>query len=353
LLPGLRRRGPAFLEGVTREGQMTQTSAAAISPNNRKPLAVLGAAVACTVWAFWTTLGQTALRWAQDPMYSHGYLVPGFALLLLWFRRDRLAEGQLRPSWWGAAVLLVGLGMRAAGSFFYFVWLDEVSLVPCLAGVVLMAGGWPAWRWAWPGVAFLLFMIPLPYRLSVAMTGPLQQLATDGSTFALQTFGLPALADGTVIRLDDVEINIVEACSGLRMLVIFFALSTAVALLMRRPLWQKLVVVGSAVPIALVVNVLRITVTGVMHETVGREAADAVFHDLAGWLMMPVALGFLGLELKLLTRLVIEPAAAGPRLLEGRKPLAQPVPAKAARGRPRARTKWQPLEAGSKPKGLS
>jgi exosortase len=329
---------------------MTQPLTAQWS-KNKYPLAALAAAVVCVVWAFWTTLGQTALRWSQDPMYSHGYLVPGFALLLLWFRRQHLADGTLRPSWWGLPVLLAALAMRLIGTYFYLVWVDEVSVVPCLAGVVLLAGGWRAWRWAWPAVAFLLFMIPLPYRLSVSMTGPLQLLATSWSTFCLQTLGLPALADGTVIRLNDVEINIVEACSGLRMLVIFFALSTALALVIRRRLWQKVVLVASAVPIALVVNVLRITVTGVMHETVGRELADAVFHDLAGWLMMPVALGFLGLELKLLAALVPESLPTGPRNPEARKPLAQPLPPGAGRGRPPRRQKWQPLGAGAKPNG--
>jgi exosortase len=328
---------------------MTQQLTAAQWSKNKYPLAVLAAAVVCLVWAFWTTLGRTALRWSQDPLYSHGYLVPGFALLLLWFRRGHLADGTLRPSWWGAPLLLAGMALRLAGSYFYFVWLDEVSVVPCLAGVFLMAGGARAWRWAWPAVAFLLFMIPLPYRLSVSMTGPLQQLATVCSTFLLQTLGLPALADGTIIRLDDVEINIVEACSGLRMLVIFFALSTALALVIRRPLWQKVLVVASAVPIALVVNVLRITVTGVMHETAGKEIANAVFHDLAGWLMMPAALGLLGLELKVLTHLVPEAPVGGRYRPDSRKPLAQPLPPGTGRGRPPRRQKWQPMGAGAKP----
>src|SRR5437763_14575321 len=98
------------------------------------------------------------------------------------------------------------------------------------------------------------------------------------------------------------------------MLMVFFALSTAVALLMRKPLWERLLVCASAVPIALLTNLLRITATGVLHDTVGKEIADAVFHDLAGWLMMPLALAFLGLELKLLGHLLVEPPPASPTL---------------------------------------
>jgi exosortase len=314
-------------------------------------LGVLAATLACFLWAYWTTLGQMAQRWSQDPMYSHGYLVPGFALALLWFRRHHLADGGWAPTWWGLPLLAAGLGLRLVGDYYYFVWFGTVSLVPALAGLWLTVGGRQAWRWAWPALAFLLFMVPLPYRMSVALTSPLQQIATLCSTFALQTLGMPAVADGTVIRVDEHQINIVEACSGLRMLVIFFALSTAVTLVIRRPVWQKILLVSSAVPIALVVNVLRITVTGVLYEAVSSEVAHAVFHDLAGWLMMPVALVFLGLELKLFRHLVIETSPAGPRPTNPPRPLAQPVPGGASRGRPRVRRKWQPTGTGANPTG--
>ena len=140
-----------------------------------------------------------------------------------------------------------------------------------------------------------------------------------------------------LFRSNEQEINIVEACSGLRMLVIFFALATAVVLLIRRPLWQKISIVASALGIALVVNVLRITATGVLFETVGSEWARAVFHDLAGWLMMPVALVFLGLELKLLTHLILEPDGAGPGRAGLRRSFAAPLP---GRTYPAPRRKW-------------
>src|SRR5215813_959038 len=109
-------------------------------------------------------------------------------------------------------------------------------------------------------------MIPLPHSLAHALSGPMQSFATVSSTFFLQVLGRPALAEGNVILLNDVELGIVEACSGLRMLMVFFALSTAVAMLIRKPLWEKLLIAGSAVPIALASNVLRITITGICYE---------------------------------------------------------------------------------------
>src|SRR5262249_38675591 len=155
---------------------------------------------------------------------------------------------------------------------------------------------------------------------------PLQRVATEASTFLLQTLGRPAVAEGNLIHINEVELNVVEACSGLRMLVVFFALSTAVALLMRKPLWERLLVCVSGAPIALPTNLLRITATGLLHEAFGREVADAVFHDLAGWLMMPLALAFLSLELKLLRHLLVVPPPAAPALA-GALPPAAPVTA--------------------------
>jgi exosortase/archaeosortase family protein len=125
----------------------------------------------------------------------------------------------------------------------------------------------------------------------------------------LQTLGLPALAEGNTILLGDVRIGIVEACSGLSMLVVFIALATAAALLLRRPLWEKLLLVGSALPIALLANVARITVTALLHEMVGDEEADAFFHDWAGWFMMPLAVALILAELRLGTWLLQTPAA--------------------------------------------
>jgi exosortase len=223
-------------------------------------------------------------------------------------------------------LLLPGITARLLGTYFHYVWVEQVSLLPCLAGVFVLLGGRAAWNWSWPAVGFLLYMIPLPYRVETAMSGPLQRLATLASTFVLQTLGLPALAEGNVILLNEVEIGVVEACSGLRMLVIFFALTTAVAMVSRRPIWEKIVMVASAVPIALFCNLIRITVTGILHEKVSSEVANAVFHDLAGWLMMPLALGMLWAEFRLFSVLLVEGGGAGPINRPSPRPRQSPPP---------------------------
>jgi exosortase len=318
---------------------MPSPNPAAVKPTSPLLLAAgLLAGLGAVLWSFWTTLGEASQRWAHDAQYSHGYLVPVFAVLLLWLRRKRLDRATAGPSWWGMPVLLAGIAARLAGVYFSLDWLEGVALLPCVAGVCLAAGGWAAWRWAWPAVLFLFFMIPLPHRVAVAAAEPLQRLATVASCYALQTLSLPAVPEGNVILLNDARIGIVEACSGLRMLVVFFALSSAVALVIRRPLWERLVLVGSAVPIALFSNLVRITATGVLHETAGRDFANDFFHDLGGWLMMPFALALLWLELKVLARLLLDTAPAGP-VRVGLPGAAAPAP------RPRGGWKKEPRPA--------
>jgi exosortase len=275
---------------------------------------VVSLTAAVTFWSYWPTLVQMADKWWRDPQYSHGFLVPVFALVVLGSRRSERAQVSFQPSWQGVPILLAAAGLHLIGGYYYLKWLDGLSLLPCLAGLVWLLGGRDAWRWAWPAVAFLVFMLPLPFRVEVGLAQPLQGLATVASTYALQTLGLPALSEGNIILIEDHQIGVSAACSGLGMLVTFFALATAFSFVIERPWLDKLVLIISAVPIALVANVVRITLTAVLYQSVGSRAAKAVFHDLAGWFMMPIALALLVLELKLLKHLLLPPEsmAMGP-----------------------------------------
>ena len=280
---------------------------------------------AALVWAYEPAIYEMMHRWMHDPQYTHGFLVPFFACFLLWHRRDRLIGHSLRATGWGFLVVLAGVVLRLAGAYLYNDWLVGLSLLPTLAGLAMLWGSWPVLRWAWPAIAFLFFMVPLPFRLHAALGGPLQHIATVASTYALQTLGFPAVSEGNVIQIDQTRIGVVEACSGLSMLLTFFALSTAVILLMERPLIDRLVVLVSAVPVAVACNIVRITVTGLLHELAGQRVADLVFHDLAGWLMMPLGVTILLGELSLMQRLLIENRPDAP------VPLPQPAPTRKAR----------------------
>jgi exosortase len=261
---------------------------------------------AVLLWAFWSSLEEMSGRWANDPQYSHGYIVPLFACILLWFRRESFPLESIGVSLWGLPLLLAAVVFRVVSAQLYLEWFDSLSLIPMVAGLVLLCFGWRVLLWAAPAIAFLAFMIPLPYSIETAMRGPLRRLGTISSTYVMQTLGLRVYSEGNVIVMDSHSIGVAEACSGLRMLVIFFALSTAVAMISQRAWWERVLVVLSAVPIALIANITRITVTGMLFEYAGAEIAEKVFHDLAGWLMMPFGLALLGIESWILSRLFIQ-----------------------------------------------
>jgi exosortase len=304
---------------------------------------LLFVALGCTLLlSYWPTLANMADRWSHDPQYSHGFLVPVFAVAVLWFRRP-LEKPQLEPSWWGVAFLGAGLGLRLAGATINIEALEAFSLLPTLAGLVLLLAGWEFWRWSWPAIAFLGFMLPLPFQLEIVLAQPLRRLGTEASTYVLQTLGFPALAEGNIIHIDELKLGVADACSGLGMLVTFFALATATAMVARAPLADRLVLVVSAIPIALIANIIRITVTAWAHSALGESAGKAVMHDLAGLLMMPLALALLCLELRLLARLFFVPSDAP----------AQPVAVYGVLGEceisaPRDQLTRSPIHAGSR-----
>ncbi len=260
-------------------------------------------------------LSGLARRWASEPDYSHGFLVPVFAAYLLWIRRKSFNLAYDQGSWWGLAFLSCAAAMRWLSNYFFYPLLDAPSLLPCLAGVMLLVGGWAALRWAWPGICYLIFMMPLPGALAGMLSHPLQRVATDSSTWLLQLLGVPAIARGNVIWLTAGKIGVVEACSGLRMLMLFLAITVGASFLIDRPLWEKIFVAVSALVIGVVTNILRITVTAILYEYVGADLAEKVFHDLAGWLMMPAATLLLWLELFVLSKLLVKPVNAGPLII--------------------------------------
>jgi len=268
--------------------------------------------IALVIWAYWTTLAEVVERWANDPQYSHGFLVPLFSVYLLWMRRDQLQGVAFQARWWGLGIVAAAVVLRLASHFFYQPWLDTGSMLICLAGIAAAVGGRRAVIWAGPSILFLIFMLPLPYRFQTMLGGSLQRIATLASAYVLQTLGVSAVTEGNVILLSETKLGVVEACNGLSMLFTFFALATAVAILSQRSWPEKIAIFFSAVPIAILANVVRITVTGLLFEASQDELARTVFHDLAGWLMMPLALGMLLVELFVLGRFVVRIGDAVP-----------------------------------------
>jgi len=283
------------------------TAASTVRAQQMWPLAVISGLL---VWAYLPMLSVFADKWLNDPQYSHGLLVPLFSAFLI---RRAWREGNYTPKPMpivGCLLLAVSLAMRAVAGSMLFHQLDAASLLLALVAINVAAGGWPLIKRTGPAIAFLIFMIPLPYELERNVGQPLKTTATVCSTFLLQTLGQPALRDGNLILIDEVRLGVVDACSGLKMLMTFAAFSMGAVLLMDRTRFEKFMIVLGIVPIAIAANVLRITATGLSYVFFTNKGTTEFMHDALGYLMMPIGLALLALELWVLTRLVMEPAPA-------------------------------------------
>jgi exosortase len=276
-------------------------------PSQQVPLAILASLVVLLVLAYLDMLGLISRIWADDELYSHGWIVPLCAFGLLCLRWEPLGPVPVYERWIGVGVLVAGLWLRLAGAYWSINFFDRFSFLPAIFGVFIMVGGLKMLRTAGPALAFLAFMFPLPYQIQNLVLLRLQTLAAVCSTFVLQTLGVPAFRDSRIINISGIPMAVADACSGLRMVTIFCALAVGMVFLIERPWWDKLIILISAIPIALVVNIIRITITGLGYLWFGHdsELLNKLTHDWAGLFMMPLALGILWLELQILERLTI------------------------------------------------
>jgi len=240
-------------------------------------------------WAYWPTLRNMVHAWESQPDYSHGYLVIPIALLFLWTRRGSLPREEMRPSWWGALFLLAVVAVRVLAGLYYLIPLDGWTLPLTIAAAVWLLWGAATLRWSAPAIAFLWFMVPIPYSAERWLSVPLQSIATKLSTVALVMLGQPAIAEGNVILLGDHTLFVEEACSGMRIFIGIFALAFAFALFSRWRWWQKGIVLLSVLPVAIAANVTRIVVTGLLYQWVSGDAGQKFSHDIAGFVMIPFA----------------------------------------------------------------
>lgn len=253
---------------------------------------------------FAPTLGHFVTTWTTDENYSHGFLVP---FMSLYFANEAARRGPIAVRGgvaWGIILLLLAILGRAATSVVPVGIVNDLAFLCGLAGVVaLLAGGQALRRYGF-ALGFLIFMIPLPIALYSAIASPLQLLVTRMGAQLLGLTGIPVLIQGNMMTLPGgVQMFVAEACSGMRQLTGFLALTTAVAYLSDRPAWYRVVVVLSSIPIALTANVLRVMLTGLIMYHLNPELAMGRFHTIEGLLMMGVGLALLAAECAVLNQL--------------------------------------------------
>jgi exosortase len=273
-------------------------------------------------WVAWAWFGALLLasyvpvlwrlvrQWDADPDMGHGFFVPLVAGYIVWQKRAELQALEPAPNWWGLAVVLYGglqLWIATMGAELF---LARTAFVISIIGVVLLLGG-TAWVRALAFPLFLLFfMIPIPTVVYNSITFPLQILASRVSTEALSLMQIPVLREGNVLELAEQKLSVVEACSGIRSLLSLTFLSLVYGYFFETKVWMRVLLFVSTIPIAIVANASRVTLTGVLTEY-KPELAEGFFHTASGWVIFMVALGILVVLHQILNwvyRLVRRPA---------------------------------------------
>jgi len=241
-------------------------------------------------------------KWYTDSSWSHGFLIPLFSLYFINQAKTEILNLKTNPNYLGLLFLIVGI-------LFYpfnivhlqYGYFRPIGMIATLGAIVLFLGGWRLVRYTWLPVVFLVFAVPLPQRYYFAITDPMRKLAAIvASTLLNLVNNMEATASGVVIdviykgvRLEP-ALNVAEACSGMRLLMAFLALGVAMAYLHYRPVWQRIILLASTIPIAIFCNIVRVTVTGFIYILIHPKYAQGVYHDMLGMLMLPLAFGLYG-----------------------------------------------------------
>lgn len=258
---------------------------------------VLLGAVGCVALlglTFSVNLMHFVHAWSTDENYSHGFLVP---LISLYFANQAARRGPVAVRGGtvvGLLLLAVSLLGRLAMVLVPIPFLGDLAFLLGLAGIGALVLGTEALKRYWFAIFFLIFMVPLPIALYAKIASPLQLLASQLATVALNATGVPVLCEGNMMTLPGgVQMFVAEACSGMRQLTGFLALTAAVAYLSARPWWYRATVVASAMPIAITANVARVILTGYVMYFIDPHYASGTFHTVEGLLMMAFGLSLL------------------------------------------------------------
>jgi exosortase len=275
---------------------------------NIVPWFVAGAVLIAFLWSYWPTISDLWNIWQRSDEYSSGLLVPFLAVYILWSRRYDIAQCHMGPSLWGLFAFVAAQAIRLFGLFFMYGSAERLSIALSIAALVLLLFGWQLFRKVSTVLLFLCLMLPWPNRIQAALALPLQHWATSSAVFCLETIGYEVAREGNVIHIGQATVAVAEACNGLRMITAFFVISSLVVLLVKREWWEKLLVLASGLPIALLCNTVRLTITAIVFTMLSGEYWEKIFHDFGGYAMMPLALGMVVFELWLLTRITIVPS---------------------------------------------
>lgn len=252
-------------------------------------------------------------KWLNDTSWSHGFIIPLFSLYFLNQSKNDILNLDTRPNYLGLVFLIFGL-------IFYFVnklqigfgYLSPLIMIASLGSIILFLGGWKLVKYTWLPTVYLIFAVPLPDRYYRAITIPMRKWAATVAAALLDMVkDVDASATGVIIDVIykgvhiEPAIDVAEACSGMRLLMAFLALGVAMAYLHQRPIWQRLILLASTVPIAIFCNIIRVVISGFIYVFVNPEYAQGIYHDMLGLLMLFLAFGLYGCLAWFMSNLIV------------------------------------------------
>jgi exosortase len=253
-------------------------------------------------------------QWYVDPNYSHGFFVPILSGYLISNKWREISAIKSRPSVWGAVAVLTSLAVLYLGSLGSELFLQRISLVGVIAGLILYFGGWRRLSAVAFPVAFLLFMIPLPAVIYNQIVFPLQLLASRFATACLDVMNLfPVLREGNLMILDGYTLEVVGACSGIRSLTSLVALAMGYSYLTERRFGVRAFLVLAMVPVAIVSNGIRVVITAILVNYYGYKTAEGFMHSFSGWAIFLVSVILLLVLHGLITKMMRGTAGAATR----------------------------------------
>ncbi|MEO7142066.1 MAG: exosortase/archaeosortase family protein [Bryobacteraceae bacterium] len=228
-------------------------------------------------------------QWISDEDMGHGFFVPLVAGYIAWQRREELLSPPLRPNYWGFAIMLLGAAWELVGTLGAQIVVQRTAFLVSLVGVIVVLGGMRALRTLTFPLFLLLFMIPIPAVIYGQITLPLQLFASKVAETVLSWLGIPVLREGNILELASQRLSVVEACSGIRSLLSLSFLSLIYAYFFDSKVWMRYVLLVATVPIAIIANAGRVTITGILSEY-RTDLAQGAFHEMEGWVIFVIAL---------------------------------------------------------------
>ena len=244
------------------------------------------------VVAYFPVLRHLIRQWRNDPDMGHAFFVPVISAFIIWQRREELAALKTKPDWRGLFLVVWGGVQLILATLGTELFTARLALMITLVGMVWTLGGIAMLRKLAFPIFLLLFMIPIPQVIYNNLTFKLQLLASRLAENALDLLSVPVVREGNVLELPNEKLNIVDACSGIRSLLSLTFLSMVYGYFFEKKTWMRVTLFLSTIPIAIIANGSRVTMTGLMTQ-VKAELAEGFFHEAQGWVIFMIGLGLL------------------------------------------------------------